>query len=89
MPDFIKWRFWINSRHNRTEFHFNTNAESVISVQVIGRKEWILVSPGAPLSCYPFTNCTMLKDEMRLLRNTVYYKSELKEGDLLYVASHL
>ncbi|MTI42796.1 Cupin-like domain-containing protein [Roseibium hamelinense] len=85
MSDSIAWRFWVNRRHNRTEFHYDTNAENVITVQVKGRKEWVLVSPDTPLPCYPFTNFTLLKDEEKLLRNKRYCKFDLEEGDLLYV----
>lgn len=85
MPDSVAWRFWINRKHNRTEFHYDTNAENVITVQVKGRKEWVLVSPETPLPCYPFTNFTLLKSEEKLLRNKDYYKFDLEEGDLLYV----
>ncbi|TYC65857.1 hypothetical protein FMN63_26225 [Stappia sp. BW2] len=63
MKDSVAWRFWVNSRNNRTEFHYDTNAENVITVQVKGRKEWVLVSPDTPLPCYPFTNFSLLKDE--------------------------
>jgi len=85
MADSIAWRFWVNKKHNKTVFHYDTNAENVITVQVKGRKEWILVSPDTPLPCYPFTNFTLLKDEGKLLRNKEYYKFDLEEGDLLYV----
>lgn len=85
MKDSIAWRFWVNRKHNRTEFHYDTNAENVITVQVKGRKEWVLVSPETPLPCYPFTNFTLLKSEDKLLRNKHYYKFDLEEGDLLYV----
>jgi hypothetical protein len=85
MPDSIAWRFWINNRNNRTEFHYDTNAENVITVQVKGRKEWVLVSPETPLPCYPFTNFGLLRDEAQLLKGKLYYKFDLEEGDLLYV----
>lgn len=85
MADSIAWRFWVNRKNNRTEFHYDTNAENVITVQVKGRKEWVLVSPETPLPCYPFTNFTLLKSEDKLLRNKEYYKFDLEEGDLLYV----
>ncbi|GAB4530506.1 MAG: cupin-like domain-containing protein [Roseibium sp.] len=85
MPDSIAWRFWVNNRNNRTEFHYDTNAENVITVQVKGRKEWVLVSPETPLPCYPFTNFGLLRDEARLLKGKHYYKFDLEEGDLLYV----
>jgi hypothetical protein len=85
MADSLAWRFWINKKHNRTEFHYDTNAENVITVQVKGRKEWVLVSPHTPLPCYPFTNFAMLRPEDKLLRNREYYKFDLEEGDLLYV----
>jgi len=85
MEDSIAWRFWVNRKHNRTEFHYDTNAENVITVQVKGRKEWVLVSPETPLPCYPFTNFTLLKAEEKLLRNKDYYKFDMEEGDLLYV----
>ncbi|MHA7775743.1 cupin-like domain-containing protein [Roseibium sp. M-1] len=85
MKDSVAWRFWINKKHNRTEFHFDTNAENVITVQVKGRKEWVLVSPNSPLPCYPFTNFALLRPEEKLLRNKDYYKFDLEEGDLLYV----
>ena len=85
MPDSIAWRFWVNNRNNRTEFHYDTNAENVITVQVKGRKEWVLVSPETPLPCYPFTNFGLLRDEAQLLKGKHYYKFDLEEGDLLYV----
>lgn len=85
MPDSIAWRFWINKKHNKTVFHYDTNAENVITVQVKGCKEWILVSPDTPLPSYPFTNFTLLRDEAKLLRNKVSYTFDLEEGDLLYV----
>lgn len=85
MEDSVAWRFWINSKNNRTEFHYDTNAENVITVQVKGRKEWVLVSPETPLPCYPFTNFSLLKDEEKLLRNKKFYKFDLEEGDLLYL----
>ena len=88
MQDSVAWRFWINSRNNRTEFHYDTNAENVITVQVKGRKEWVLVSPETPLPCYPFTNFSLMKDEQRLLRNKRFYKFDLEEGDLLYLPPH-
>ena len=85
MPDSVAWRFWINNRNNKTEFHYDTNAENVVTVQVRGRKEWVLVSPDTPLPCYPFTNFAVLKDEERLLAGKVAHKFVLEEGDLLYV----
>ncbi|MEE4013852.1 cupin-like domain-containing protein [Roseibium sp. FZY0029] len=85
MKDSVAWRFWVNSRNNRTEFHYDTNAENVITVQVKGRKEWVLVSPETPLPCYPFTNFSLLKDEEKLLKNKRFYKFDLEEGDLLYL----
>lgn len=85
MADSVAWRFWINRKHNRTEFHYDTNAENVITVQVKGRKEWVLVSPDTPLPCYPFTNFTLLKAEDKLLRGRDFYKFDMEEGDLLYV----
>ncbi|MEQ8479618.1 MAG: cupin-like domain-containing protein [Hoeflea sp.] len=85
MPDSIAWRFWVNKKHNKTVFHYDTNAENVITVQVKGRKEWILVSPDTPLPSYPFTNFTLLKDEEALLPKKQFYKFDLEEGDLLYV----
>jgi hypothetical protein len=85
MKDSVAWRFWVNSRNNRREFHYDTNAENVITVQVKGRKEWVVVSPETPLPCYPFTNFSLLKDEEKLLKNKHFYKFDLKEGDLLYL----
>lgn len=85
MPDSVAWRFWINKKHNKTVFHYDTNAENVITVQVKGCKEWVLVSPETPLPSYPFTNFTLLKDEAKLLRNKEAYTFDLEEGDLLYV----
>ena len=85
MPDSVAWRFWVNKKHNKTVFHYDTNAENVITVQVKGCKEWILVSPDTPLPSYPFTNFTLLKDERKLLRNKESYTFDLEEGDLLYV----
>lgn len=60
----------------------------MITVQVKGRKEWILLSPETPLPCYPFTNFTLLKEERKLLYNKEYFKFDLEEGDLLYVPPH-
>jgi hypothetical protein len=44
MEDSVAWRFWVNSRNNRTEFHYDTNAENVITVQVKGRNTVALLS---------------------------------------------
>jgi hypothetical protein len=85
MPDSVAWRFWVNKKHNKTVFHYDTNAENVITVQVKGCKEWILVSPDTPLPSYPFTNFTLLKDEKSLLQRKEFYRFDLEEGDLLYV----
>lgn len=85
MEDSIAWRFWANKKNNKTVFHYDTNAENVITVQIKGRKEWILVSPDTPLPSYPFTNFTLLRDEEQLLKNKKFYKFDLEEGDLLYV----
>lgn len=88
MPESVAWRFWINTKANKTNFHYDTNCENVITVQIRGRKEWILVSPDTPMPCYPFTNFTVLKDEEKLLAGREYYKFDLEEGDLLYVPPH-
>ncbi|MGE0556877.1 MAG: cupin-like domain-containing protein [Burkholderiales bacterium] len=79
-------RIWIHRRGNVSSWHYDANMVNVLTVQVIGQKEWFLVSPETPLDCYPFTNFAILDgNDEKIFRRSIYTKVILNAGDLLYV----
>lgn len=79
-------RIWIHKRGNISSWHYDANMVNVLTVQVTGKKEWLLVSPETPLDCYPFTNFAIMDgDDEKIFRRNIHTKVILNEGDMLYV----
>lgn len=78
-------RLWMHRDGNVSSWHYDENMVSVFNVQVCGEKEWMIVSPETPLTCYPFTNFAVLGDDAALLKAKTYARFRLKQGDLLFL----
>ena len=79
-------RIWVHRKGNVSSWHYDANIVNVFNVQVTGRKEWYLLSPETPISCYPFTNyAIMAGDDDSLLKNKRYTRFLLNEGDMLFI----
>jgi len=78
-------RIWINSKNNVSAWHYDTGVVNNFNTQIIGRKEWLLVSPQTPPDCYPFSNIVVLSDDGRILQDTIYTRCITRPGDMLYL----
>jgi hypothetical protein len=79
-------RIFIHDKENMTHWHYDGGMSTVFNTQVSGEKEWLIVSPQTPLTCYPFSNFGIIDDDLqRLLKNKRHSRFILKPGDLLFL----
>jgi cupin-like protein len=84
-------RYWIHEAANVTHWHFDANSLFVFNVQVIGKKQFTLVSPASPLPSYPFTATTSVaaeRERHRYAHACTHAIVELDEGDLLFMPAY-
>jgi len=48
-------RLWVSRKGTHTRWHYDGNSLQVFNVQVRGRKQFSLISPDTPLSCFGFS----------------------------------
>ena len=80
-------RIWINPKKNFMPFHYDGNALFVFTVQVTGKKRWVIVSPNTPLPCYAFSRMPYLKYNKTAIfdKNYHVYDFELDTGEMLFL----
>jgi len=79
-------RIWAHKKGNVSSWHYDANMVNVFNVQMTGKKEWLLVSPDTPLTCYPFTSFAVMDDnDKNIFRNKTYTQVILNKGDMLYI----
>lgn len=78
-------RIWINSRNNVSGWHFDSGVVNNFNTQIVGRKEWTLVSPQTPPDCYPFTHLAIAAADDEIVRNRVHTRFVTQPGDMLYL----
>ena len=79
-------RIWAHPQGNVSSWHYDANMVNVFNVQMTGKKEWLLVSPETPLSCYPFTSFAIMDDnDEKRLKTKIYTQVILNKGDMLYI----
>ena len=79
-------RIWVHRKGHVSSWHYDNNMVNVFNLQVVGRKEWLLVSPQNPLTCYPFTSFAIVgKQDEQVCSGRVHTRFMLNEGDMLYL----
>lgn len=79
-------RIWAHPKGNVSSWHYDANMVSVFNVQMTGKKEWLLVSPKTPLSCYPFTSFAIMENnDEKIFKTKTYSQVILNKGDMLYI----
>ena len=78
-------RIWINTRNNVSSWHYDNGMVSNFNTQITGKKDWILVSPQTPIACYPYSSYGIFDKEEKILKNKIYTKFMLNQGDMLYL----
>lgn len=85
-PRTANLRIWLHRQGNVSPWHFDTNMVNVFNAQVVGRKEWFLLSPHTPLACYPFSFYGLIDGRGEHLgARHVVGRVMVEEGDVLYV----
>ena len=79
-------RIWAHKKDNVSSWHYDANMVNVFNVQMTGKKEWLLVSPETPLTCYPFTSFAVMdNNDENIFKHKVYTRVILNKGDMLYI----
>jgi len=79
-------RIWAHKKGNISSWHYDANMVNVFNVQMTGRKEWLLVSPETPLTCYPFTSFAVMdNNDKKVFTKKTYTQLTLNQGDMLYI----
>lgn len=79
-------RIWAHPKDNISSWHYDSNMVNVFNVQMTGKKEWFLVSPQTPLTCYPFTSFAIMDDnDESIFKHKNYTHLILNQGDMLYI----
>ena len=79
-------RIWAHKQGNVSSWHYDANMVNVFNVQMTGKKEWLLVSPKTPLTCYPFTSFAVMdNNDENIFKNKTYTQVILNKGDMLYI----
>lgn len=85
-PRTEQMRIWAHKKNNVSSWHYDANMVNVFNVQMTGKKEWLLVSPETPLTCYPFTSFAVMdNNDQHIFKNKVYTQVILNKGDMLYI----
>lgn len=78
-------RIWAHEKGNVSDWHYDAGMINIFNTQVVGRKEWFLVSPETPIDCYPFTHFAIKNKDENILCNKKYTHFFLNEGDMLFM----
>lgn len=79
-------RIWAHPKGNVSSWHYDANMVNVFNVQMTGKKEWLLVSPETPLTCYPFTSFAVMdNNDDKIFKKKKYTQLILNKGDMLYI----
>ncbi len=79
-------RIWAHKKGNVSSWHYDANMVNVFNVQMTGKKEWLLVSPETPLTCYPFTSFAVMdNNDKNIFKKKKYTQVILNKGDMLYI----
>ena len=79
-------RIWAHPQGNVSSWHYDANMVNVFNVQMTGKKEWFLVSPETPLTCYPFTSFAIMdNNDEKIFKKKTYAHAILNQGDMLYI----
>jgi len=79
-------RIWAHSKDNVSSWHYDANMVNVFNAQITGKKEWLLVSPKTPLTCYPFTSFAIMdNNDEKIFKHKRYTRLILNKGDMLFI----